>query len=155
MQRNSLTRTWWLLHLPTDFVPKEKHCKTALIIRVSDLAGQAVPRMNCHHHLIMCPSTTGVVGTPQMNQFPPLFFFSVLHRPPGFGELKACPFHDVVALPLFLSALSSSPLHCAMKDGFGQTWWTGDMSILLVCISLDGQKIVWSDCLLGYRLPCW
>ena len=92
-------------------------------MHVSDLAGQAAPRMNCHYHLIMCPSTAGVVGTPQMTSEPvsSIFFFSVLQCPLELGELKACPFHGVVFLPLFLSALSSSPFQCAMKDGFGQT----------------------------------
>ena len=56
------------------------------------------------------------------NQFPP--FSSVLLCPLGPGELQACPFPDVIFPPLFLSALSSSPFHCALQDGFGQTWWT-------------------------------
>ena len=30
-----------------------------------------------------------------------------------------------------LSALSSSPFHYALQDGFGQTWWTGDMTNVL------------------------
>ena len=46
------------------------------------------------------------------------FFSSVLHLPLGFGELQACLFSDVVFPRLFLSALSSSPFHCALKDGF-------------------------------------
>ena len=58
------------------------------------------------------------------NQFPP--FFSVLHCPLGHGELQACPFPDVVFPPLPLSTFSSFPFHCALQDGFGQTWWTGD-----------------------------
>ena len=49
------------------------------------------------------------------------FFFSVLHCPGGLGELQACPLPDVVFPPLPLSALSSSPFHCALQDGFGQT----------------------------------
>ena len=60
-------------------------------------------------------------------------------------------FPDVVFPPLFLSVLSSSPFHCALQDGFGQTWWTGDMSIPLQLASLyDGQVFVWSDCLLDF-----
>ena len=39
-----------------------------------------------------------------------LHFFSVLHCPLGFRGLQACPFLDPVLSPLFLSALSSSPL---------------------------------------------
>ena len=34
----------------------------------------------------------------------------------GLGELQACPFSDVVFPPLPLSALSSSPFHCALQD---------------------------------------
>ena len=52
------------------------------------------------------------------NQVAP--FFSVLHRPLGPGQLQACPFSDVVFSPVLLSALSSSPLDCALRDGFGQ-----------------------------------
>ena len=50
----------------------------------------------------------------------------------------------------FLSVLSSSLFHCALRDGFGQTRWTGDMSVPLHFASAyDGQEVfVWSDCLL-------
>ena len=61
------------------------------------------------------------------NQFSP--FVPVLHCPLGLCEHQACPFPDVVFPPLPLSALSSSPFHCVLQDGFGQTWWTGDMTI--------------------------
>ena len=37
------------------------------------------------------------------------------------GERQACPFPDVVFPPLPLSALSFSPFHRALQDGFGQT----------------------------------
>ena len=50
-----------------------------------------------------------------------LNFFPVLHCPLGLGELQAHPFPDVVFPPLPLSALSSSPFHCALQDDFGQT----------------------------------
>ena len=36
------------------------------------------------------------------------------HYPLGLAELQACPFPDVVFPPLPLSALSSSPFHCAL-----------------------------------------
>ena len=78
--------------------------------------------------------------------------FSVLHCLQGLGELQACPFPDVVFPPLPLSAMSSSPFHCALQeiDGFGQTWWMEDMTILLQFVSLyDGQEVfVRSNCLL-------
>ena len=96
------------------------------------------------------PSPRGSLGdhTWFHNQFPP--FFSVLHCPLGICELQACPFHDVVFPPLLMFALSSSPIRCALQDGFGQTWWMGDMSIPLQFAShYDGQDVfVWSDCLL-------
>ena len=40
----------------------------------------------------------------------------------------------------FLSALSFLPFHCALQDGFGQTWWTGDISIPLQIASLYGGQ---------------
>ena len=47
--------------------------------------------------------------------------FPVLQCPLRLAELQACPFPDVVFPPLLLSVLSSSPFHCALQDGFGQT----------------------------------
>ena len=101
-----------------------------------------------HHHLFLIRGgrwgTTDDFGTSFLH-FPP-----VLHCPLGLGELQACPFPDVVFPPFPLSALSSSPFHCALQDGFGQTWWTGDVIIPVQFASLyDGQEVfVWSDCLL-------
>ena len=42
------------------------------------------------------------------------------------------------------------PFHCALQDSFGQTWWTGDMTIPLQFASLYNRQevFVWSDCLL-------
>ena len=82
------------------------------------------------------------------NQFSP--FFPVLLCPLGHGELQACPFPDTVLPPLPLCALSSSPFHCAVSDGFGQTRWTWDMKIPLQFASLynDQEVFMWSDYLL-------
>ena len=110
--------------------------------------------MVCFHNALIPPPSPSLSPIPASlghhrwlyNQFPP--FFSVLHRPLGLGELQACQFSDVFS-PLLLSALSSSPFHCALQDGFSRTWWTGDMSIPLQFASLyDGQVFVWSGCLL-------
>ena len=73
--------------------------------------------------IIINPLTARVVGAPQMILQPFSPFFPVLHCPLGLAELQACPFPDVVFPPLPLSALSSCPFHCALQDGFGQTWW--------------------------------
>ena len=103
-----------------------------------------------HHHHHQSLNREGRWGTNRWfcNQFSP--FFPVLHCPLGLAELQACPFPDVVFPPLPLSALSSSPFHCALQDGFGQTWWTGNMTILLQFASFyDRQEIfMWSYCLL-------
>ena len=57
--------------------------------------------------------TTGDFATSFFHLFP------ALHCPLGLGELQTCPFPDVVFPILLLSALSSSPFHCALQDGFG------------------------------------
>ena len=100
--------------------------------------------------IITNPSTARVVGAPQVILQPVSSFFPVLHCPLGLAELQTCPFPDVVFPPLPLSTFSSSPFHCALQDGFGQAWWTGDMTILLQFASLyDHQEVfVWSNCLL-------
>ena len=79
--------------------------------------------------IIINSLTARVVGVPQMILQPVFSNFPVLHCPLGLGELQACPFPDVVFPPLPPSALSSSPFHCASQDGFGQTWWTGNMYV--------------------------
>ena len=71
--------------------------------------------------IIINPLTARVVGAPQMILQPVFSIFPVLHCPLGLAELQACPFPDLVFPPLPLSALSSSPFHCALQDGFGQT----------------------------------
>ena len=98
---------------------------------------------------LIYPLTARVVGAPQVISQPVSSIFPILHCHLGLGELQACPFPDVFP-PLPLSALSSSPFHRALQDGFGQTWRTGNMTIPLQFASLCyGQEIcVWSDCLL-------
>ena len=78
---------------------------------------------NLHHIIIIIinPLTARVVRAPQMILQPVFSIFPVLHCPLGLAKLQACPFLDVVFPPLPLSALSSSPFHCALQDGFGQS----------------------------------
>ena len=73
--------------------------------------------------IIINPLTVRVVGAPQMILQPVYSIFpcSPHARPLGLTEPQACPFPDVVFPPLPLSALSSSPFHCALQDDFGQT----------------------------------
>ena len=71
--------------------------------------------------IIIYPLTARVTGAPQMISQLVSSIFSVLHCPLGLGELQANPFPNVVFPSLLLSALSSSPFHCALQDGFGQT----------------------------------
>ena len=49
-------------------------------------------------------------------------FLNFFHCYLGLVELQTCPFPDVVFPPLPLPALSSSPFHCTLQDGFGQAW---------------------------------
>ena len=73
-----------------------------------------------HHHHHLSLKHEGRWGT--TDDFKTSFLhFPLFSSPLGLGELQACPFPDVVFPPLPLSALSSSPFHCALQDGFGQT----------------------------------
>ena len=94
---------------------------------------------HCHHHHLSL-NCDGHLGTTNdfTNHFPK--FFPVFHCLLELGELQACPVHDIVFPPLPLSALSSSPFHCALQDGFGQTWWRGDMTIPLQFASLYNRQ---------------
>ena len=109
-----------------------------------------IPMVYTHHHHHQSLNREGRWGITDDFATSFLHFFPVLHCPLGLAELQACPFPDVVFPPLPLFALSSSPFHCALKDGFGQTWWTGNMTIPLQFASFyDRQEIfMWSNCLL-------
>ena len=118
------------------------HCQLLLYVTVNTSL--------CNVIIIINPLTARVVGAPQMILQPVSPFSPVLHCPLRLADLQACPFPDVVFPPLPLFALSSSPFHSALQDGFGHTWWTGNMTIPLQFASLyDRQEIfVWSNCLL-------
>ena len=105
-----------------------------------------------HHHLSLDGEgrwgTTDDVTTNFLH-FP--LFFTALFDFANSRPIHWWHFPDVVFRPLPLSALSSSPFHCALQDSFGRTWLTGDMIIpLLQFASLYGgqELFVWSDCLL-------
>ena len=63
--------------------------------------------------IIINPSTARVVGAPQMILQPVFSIIPCSPLPLGLAKLQASPFLDVVFPPLPLSALSSSPFHCA------------------------------------------
>ena len=70
--------------------------------------------------IIINPLTARVVEAPQMILQPVFSIFLCFPLPLGLAELQACPFSDVVFPPLPLSALSSSPFHCALQ--ISQAW---------------------------------
>ena len=77
--------------------------------------------------------------------FPTSFSVFLVFFPFSRPEMSLCGWQDFK-----IQELTSSFFHCALHDGFGRTWWTGDISIPLQFASLyDGQEVfVWSDCLL-------
>ena len=89
-----------------------------------------------HHHHHQSLNREGRWGTTDDTATSFLHFFLFSTALWDFAELQACPFPDVVFPPLSLSALPPSPFHCALQDGFGQTWWTGNMAIPLQFASL-------------------
>ena len=73
-----------------------------------------------HHHHHQSLNREGRWGT--TDDFATSFLhFSLFSTALGLAKHQACPFPDVVFPPLPLSASSSSPFHCALQDGFGQT----------------------------------
>ena len=97
-----------------------------------------------------CLLTAGVVGAPQTIS---LFFLILCSL--GFGQLQACPFPDIMFPSFFLSTLSSSPVHCALQDGFGQTSWREDhVSLrLFTVVRRSSCGSIASESL--HRLPRW
>ena len=99
--------------------------------------------------IVICPLFVQVIRTLQMISQPVSSIF--LFCAALWDLANSGPVHSLIIFPpLPLSALSSSPFHCALQDGFGQTWWTGDMTIpLQFAFVYDGQEVfVWSNCLL-------
>ena len=103
------------------------------------------------------PQTLRIVGAPRMTSQPVSSFF--LFSTALWGELQACPFPDVVFPPLPLSALSSSPFHCALYGGF----WPDLMNRSYVhttafFISLQGSGglcVIRLSAGTWHRLPHW
>ena len=81
------------------------------VVRVTDGDSCFVP---CCTFTFTYPLTPGVVGAPQMTPQPVSSIF--LCSPLPSGPVPSL----ILSSNLFLSALSS-PFHCALQDGFGQT----------------------------------
>ena len=105
--------------------------------------------------IIINPLTARVIGAPQMILQPVFCIFcsplpSWTCQTPGLSIPWCClPTSSSVCLVFFL-------FHCAVQGGFGQTWWTGDLtyhcSLHLFTIfrrSLCGPIAYW------HRLPRW
>ena len=99
-----------------------------------------------HHHQSL--NREGCLGT--TDDFATTFLHFSLFSTALWDLPNSRPVHSLrLSSHLFLCR-PSSPFHCALQDGFGQTWWTGNMTIPLQFASLyDCQEIfVWSSCLL-------
>ena len=95
------------------------------------------------------PLTVGVVRAPKRNSQPVSSIFLCSPRPLGTLQTPGLFFPDNVFPSVFvLSALSSSPFHCAMQDGFdGQE--TCPYHLILHRSLYNVQEIyLWSDCML-------
>ena len=104
---------------------------------------------NCFTFIFTYPLTARVTGAPQRTSQPvsSIFLFSTalwgLGGTPGLSIPWWC-------LRTSSSDFSSFPFHCALQEGFGQTWCMEVLSwIPLQFASLyDGQVFMWSDSLL-------
>ena len=103
-----------------------------------------------HHHHHQSLNLEGRWGT--TDDFATSFLHFSLFSTALWDLLNSRPVHSLMlSSHLFLCPPCLLPLfHCALQDGFGQTWWTGNMTIPLQFASFyDRQEVfVWSNCLL-------
>ena len=104
------------------------------------------------HHLIISiiySLIARVVGAAQMILQPVFSVFPCSPLPTGTCRTPGLSI-SWCCLPTSSSVCLVFPFHCALQDGFGETWWMGDMTIPLQFASLyDRHEIfVWSNCLL-------
>ena len=76
-----------------------------------------------------CPLTTGVFQEPQLTSQPVSSIFLCYPLPSQTWWTPGLSFPDVVFLPLFLCALSSSPFQCALQDGLTSENWKSSHSV--------------------------
>ena len=106
--------------------------------------------------IIIYPSTMRVVWAPQVISQPLSSIFPC--SPLSSGTLRT-PGLSIPWCCLPTSSLSGtfSPFHHALQDGFGQTWWTGDMTIPLQFVSLrwsGGHHFIGCKALLNFMPFC-
>ena len=107
------------------------------------------------------PSTARVGGAPQMASQPVSSFFFSPFSTALWDSVNSRPVHSLMLSSHLFSCLPcfSSPFHCAVQGGFGQTWWTGDISIPLQFVlhyrRSGGLCVVWFHARSWHRLPRW
>ena len=101
-----------------------------------------------HHHNHLSLNCKGHWGT--TDGFATGFLHFSLLSTALWDLMNTRPVHSLMLSSHFFLCLPSFPFHCALQDGFGQTWWTGDMTISMQSASLYGGQdvFVWSNCLL-------
>ena len=86
--------------------------------------------------IIINSLTTRVTWAPQMVSQPVSSIFPCSPLPSGTWKTPGLSISRMLSSHLFLCLLSSSGFHCALRDGFCQTLWMGDMTIPLQFASL-------------------
>ena len=109
-----------------------------------------VSDLTLHHHHRLSLNLEGRWGT--TDEFATSFLHFSLFCTAIWDLANSRPVHSLMlsshlffCLPCLLP-----PFHRALQDGFGQTWWTGNMTIPLKFASLyNGQEVsMWANCLL-------
>ena len=105
-----------------------------------------------HHHYYHHLSLNRVGRWGTTDDFATSFLHFSLFSTAFWDLRNSRPVHSLVLFSHLFLCLPCLllPFPCTLQDGFGQTWWTGDITIPLQFVSLyGGQEIfVWSDCLL-------
>ena len=99
-------------------------------------------RVDCKLIIIIYPLFMRVAGAPQMTSQPVSSIFPCSSLPSGTWQTPG------LSIPWCCHSTSASiclvffPFHCDLQDGFGQTWWMGDMTIpLQFAFLFDGQAV--------------
>ena len=99
-----------------------------------------------HHHHHLSLNRKGWWDT--TDDFATSFLHFSLFSAALLDLANSWPVHSLMLFSYLFPCLSSFPFHCALQDGFCQTWWTWDITTTAVCISFP-----WSGGLRVVRLP--